>query len=386
MSDLVRWANEVAAAAGPEFRSRHAHVLVDEFQDTSALQLSLATAVAPDGCVTVVGDDDQSIYGFQGAEVRNFQRFARGDAELAAVAGGAKRGARVVRLQRNYRSSSMIVEASCAVVRANKLRLKKEVFTTRDAGARVRVVSCRTTDVELDVVCAELRRALAAYGAAGGRGGAALDGPRVAVLYRTHNVGKAVRAALKKAKIPAYVCGLRQRQAVVLEVCGLLRCVANGRDDAAVERCGSSVSRTGGSVAVSSATRRPRITSSIAFAVPRTAPSCLLASPSNALADRSNSMRASALVSAAATRSLESGMGGTQAPASRSIEPSSIAGAHNERSENGNSPMRPSRIRPGAVHLGATATASPAKGSSPSPGRDNAPPSTPIRASAPRGA
>ena len=237
MSDLVRWANEVAAAAGPELRSRHAHVLVDEFQDTSALQLSLATAVAPDGCVTVVGDDDQSIYGFQGAEVRNFQRFARGDAELAAVAGGAKRGARVVRLQRNYRSSSMIVEASCAVVRANKLRLKKEVFTTRDAGARVRVVSCRTTDVELDVVCAELRRALTAYGAAGGRGGAALDGPRVAVLYRTHNVGKTVRAALKKAKIPAYVCGLRQRQAVVLEVCGLLRCVANGRDDAAVERC-----------------------------------------------------------------------------------------------------------------------------------------------------
>ncbi|HKP95945.1 MAG TPA: UvrD-helicase domain-containing protein [Fibrobacteria bacterium] len=105
-------------------QARWRHFLVDEFQDTNGAQLEmLRLLVAGDGSVFVVGDDDQSIYGWRGAEMRNLLDF---ETHFP--------GARLVKLQRNYRSSGNIISASNAVIHKNTLRRAKEVYTSRDEG------------------------------------------------------------------------------------------------------------------------------------------------------------------------------------------------------------------------------------------------------------
>ncbi len=105
-------------------QARWRHFLVDEFQDTNGAQLEmLRLMVGVGGSVFVVGDDDQSIYGWRGAEVRNLLDF-----EMHFP------GALVVKLQQNYRSSGNIIGASNAVIHKNTLRRPKEVFTAKDAG------------------------------------------------------------------------------------------------------------------------------------------------------------------------------------------------------------------------------------------------------------
>jgi DNA helicase-2/ATP-dependent DNA helicase PcrA len=105
-------------------RARWKHFLVDEFQDTNGAQLDmLRLLVGEGGSVFVVGDDDQSIYGWRGAEMRNLLDF---ETHFP--------GASLVKLQRNYRSSGNIISASNAVIHKNTLRRPKEVFTSRDDG------------------------------------------------------------------------------------------------------------------------------------------------------------------------------------------------------------------------------------------------------------
>jgi DNA helicase-2/ATP-dependent DNA helicase PcrA len=110
-------------------RERWKHLLVDEFQDTNGAQLDLLRLMVGErgegspGSVFVVGDDDQSIYAWRGAEMRNLLDF---ESHFP--------GAALIKLQRNYRSSGNIISASNAVIHKNSLRRPKEVFTARDAG------------------------------------------------------------------------------------------------------------------------------------------------------------------------------------------------------------------------------------------------------------
>ena len=189
--DLIRVAFELLeshADVRASLRARHTHVLVDEFQDTNALQLRLLRLLAPhtaaDGgenraAVTVVGDDDQAIYSFQGA-AGSFKGFE------AAYPGAAS-----VTLDQNYRSSGTIVDAAAAVVASNAARTPKAPFTHNGGGERVQIVECRTAACEARHVVSELR----AHAAAGGKLAQA------AILFRTARVGEEVQAALVAARV-----------------------------------------------------------------------------------------------------------------------------------------------------------------------------------------
>src|SRR5262249_49230229 len=112
-----------------EYRSRFKHILVDEYQDTNVVQyLWLKLLATAKGNVCVVGDDDQSIYAWRGAEVENILRF-----ELDFP------GAKVVRLERNYRSTPSILGAASGLIEANKGRLGKTLWTEGESGERIKV-------------------------------------------------------------------------------------------------------------------------------------------------------------------------------------------------------------------------------------------------------
>ena len=112
-----------------EYRDRFRYILVDEYQDTNVVQyLWLKLLATKDGNVCVVGDDDQSIYGWRGAEVENILRFERDFP-----------GAKVIRLERNYRSTPVILGAASGLIAANKGRLGKMLWTEGDPGEKIKV-------------------------------------------------------------------------------------------------------------------------------------------------------------------------------------------------------------------------------------------------------
>ena len=132
--DLLAFWDEMMAepALAAEVGARFDHVLVDEYQDTNRLQSRILLAMKPTGQgVTVVGDDAQSIYSFRGATVRNILDFPR------QFAGGE---ARVVTLERNYRSTQAILDASNAVIGAARERHAKQLWTDKAAGPRAQLL------------------------------------------------------------------------------------------------------------------------------------------------------------------------------------------------------------------------------------------------------
>ena len=132
---LLYWAHMVGEASlACEIGARFDHVLVDEYQDTNRLQASILLAMKPDGRgVTVVGDDAQSIYSFRAATVRNILDFPRRFAPPACV----------VTLDRNYRSTQAILDASNAVIGLARERFTKHLWTDRASSARPQLVSVR---------------------------------------------------------------------------------------------------------------------------------------------------------------------------------------------------------------------------------------------------
>jgi ATP-dependent DNA helicase UvrD/PcrA len=129
--------------AGDRVRSRFDHVLVDEYQDTNAVQADIVALLRPGGTgVTCVGDDAQAIYGFRAATVRNILDF---EARFP--------GATVVTLTRNYRSTAPILAATNAIMAESSERRDKELWTERAGGARPLLVMCRDEDEQTAWVC-----------------------------------------------------------------------------------------------------------------------------------------------------------------------------------------------------------------------------------------
>ncbi|MDO1559695.1 UvrD-helicase domain-containing protein [Brevundimonas sp. 2R-24] len=131
-----------------EYRRRFRYILVDEYQDTNTAQyLWLRLLSSADGNVCVVGDDDQSIYGWRGAEVDNILRFERDFP-----------GAKVVRLERNYRSTKHILGAASGLISANKGRLGKTLWTEADGGDKVQVRGVWDGEAESRLIADEIER------------------------------------------------------------------------------------------------------------------------------------------------------------------------------------------------------------------------------------
>jgi DNA helicase-2/ATP-dependent DNA helicase PcrA len=173
---------EEDAALRERWSRRFAHLLVDEFQDTNPVQYRLLKLlVGPARNVCVVGDDDQAIYRWRGADVKNILGFDR-DFE----------GARVVKLERNYRSTRNILDAAHSVISRAAARREKRLWTEAGAGDPLALLVGQDEHEEAD----RIARAVSAERARGTRG------DEIAVLYRTNAQSRAVEAALRAARIP----------------------------------------------------------------------------------------------------------------------------------------------------------------------------------------
>jgi DNA helicase-2/ATP-dependent DNA helicase PcrA len=166
---------------------RFRHVLVDEYQDTNAAQLELLKLLAGEARnVCAVGDDDQAIYGWRGAEVRNILRFERHFP-----------GAKEVRLEQNYRSTGHILACANGVIARNPGRKAKTLFTAGGAGDRVRVAGLEDEEEEARFVAEEIARLR-------GEGRPWKD---MAVLYRLNAQSRPFEEALRAASMPYAVHG-----------------------------------------------------------------------------------------------------------------------------------------------------------------------------------
>src|SRR5690606_18668694 len=169
------------------YRERFWHVLVDEFQDTNAIQYAwLRQLVGDTGNIFVVGDDDQSIYSWRGARVENMQRF-RDDFPAHAL----------VRLEQNYRSTGNILEAANALIANNPSRLGKELWTAGSKGEAITLYSAYNDLDEARFVVDRMEQ----WRAHGGR----LS--ECAVLYRVSAQSRVLEDALRQAELPYRVYG-----------------------------------------------------------------------------------------------------------------------------------------------------------------------------------
>ncbi|MDZ7791466.1 MAG: DNA helicase II [Xanthomonadales bacterium] len=200
-----------------QYRDRFGHILIDEFQDTNKLQYALVRIIAGDQArMFVVGDDDQSIYGWRGARVENVSDFAR-DFEPA-----------MIRLEQNYRSTATILEAANRVIANNEGRMGKNLWTEGEKGEPIRIFSAFSAEEEADFVIARIRDWLE-------QGGAASE---AAVLYRSNAQSRLFEHQLLAEGIPYRVYGGQRffERAEIKDAMGYLRLVHNRGDDPAFER------------------------------------------------------------------------------------------------------------------------------------------------------
>jgi DNA helicase-2/ATP-dependent DNA helicase PcrA len=207
------------------WQRRFRYVLVDEYQDTNHAQYWLVRILAePERNVMVVGDDDQGIYSWRGADIRNILEF-KADYPDAVV----------VPLEQNYRSTSTILDAANAVVCNNRGRHPKRLFTDRAGGEPVAVVDCADEHDEARMVVREVTRAVAE--------GRSLD--QLAVFYRTHAQSRVIEDQLVRSGITYQVLGGPRfyERAEVKDLMSYLRVVANPADREAFTRAAGSPKR-----------------------------------------------------------------------------------------------------------------------------------------------
>ena len=201
------------------YQDRWRHIFVDEYQDTNQAQyLMVSLLAATHRNLTVVGDDDQSIYRFRGADIRNILEFQKDFPD-----------ARVVTLEQNYRSTQPILDAAHAVIRLNERRAAKRLWTDRSGGEPVRLIPVYDEREEALSVASEIERLI------GTEGFSLAD---FAVLYRTNAQSRAFEEALIRRGL-AYrlVGGVRfYERREVKDVLAYLRLVVNPRDPVAFGR------------------------------------------------------------------------------------------------------------------------------------------------------
>ncbi len=204
------------------YRNRFSHLLVDEFQDTNVLQYRWLQQLArPDAAVFAVGDDDQSIYAFRGANVANMQHFERDFGRDGAPV-------RIVKLEQNYRSHGNILDAANALIRQNRTRLGKNLWTAEGKGEPIRAFAAPSDFDEAAFIVDIVKGA--------GSDGIALSD--AAVLYRSNAQSRVLEHALFNAAVPYRVYGGMRffERAEVKHALAYLRLLAAPDDDGAFLR------------------------------------------------------------------------------------------------------------------------------------------------------
>ena len=200
------------------YRQRFSHVLVDEYQDTNFAQYSLVKLLTQKSRnLCVVGDDDQSIYGWRGADIRNILDFEKDYPD-----------AKVIKLEQNYRSTANILDAANQVIAHNESRKDKALWTQESPGDKIKLFCAGDEREEAAWICDRMQQ-LTLTGDAYGT---------MAVLYRTNAQSRVLEEMLIRAGIPYRIFGgLRfYDRKEVKDVVAYLRCIVNPSDDVSLRR------------------------------------------------------------------------------------------------------------------------------------------------------
>ena len=201
------------------YQNRSEYCMVDEFQDTNRIQYELMKHIVGERKnLFVVGDDDQSIYAFRGADVRNILDFEKDFPD-----------ATVIHLDQNYRSTKRILATACSLISKNLARKEKGLFTENLTGGHVEFYTCGSEIAEAEFVCEEIQKV---------RGTAGADPATIAVFYRTNAQSRVVEDALLRYEVPyTIVRGLRfYERKEVKDVVAYLKVSVNPDDDIALAR------------------------------------------------------------------------------------------------------------------------------------------------------
>ena len=201
-----------------KYRSKFRYILVDEYQDTNVMQYHIVELLAREhGNICVVGDDDQSIYGWRGADIRNILDFEKDFP-----------GAKVIRLEQNYRSTSNILDAANAVIENNQGRKSKKLWTDNDRGDRIETFTADSERDEAHFVCRKIME--------GVRNG--MNYGDFAVLYRMNAQSRIPETTMVNYGIPNKVYGGQRfyERKEIKDIMAYLRLIYNPFDDIALKR------------------------------------------------------------------------------------------------------------------------------------------------------
>jgi len=194
------------------YRARYKQLLIDEYQDTNLVQLKIMLMLAGEhGNITVVGDDDQSIYGWRGASLSNITEFESYFPK-----------AKVIRLEQNYRSTGNILTAANSLIAHNKVRREKNLWSEHGQGDPLKVVECDDADKEAEFIANyALDRHLTQ-----GWGG-------LAVLFRSNFQARSLEQGLRKKRVPYVLVGANSfyQNKEILDAISFLYCLVNPKAD-----------------------------------------------------------------------------------------------------------------------------------------------------------
>ena len=201
------------------YQNRLQYIMVDEYQDTNAAQFAFIKQLASKNQnLCVVGDDDQSIYKFRGADITNILQFEK-----------YFPNARVVKLEQNYRSTKNILEAANSVIHNNAGRKDKTLWSDNEQGDKIDLYQAEDGYAEAEMVASEIKEKVD-YGKA--------DYNDYAILYRTNAQSRALEEKLMMKNIPYKIIGGQNfyQRKEIKDIIAYLRIISNPTDDIAVER------------------------------------------------------------------------------------------------------------------------------------------------------
>jgi len=203
---------------GGRYRNRYKYLMVDEYQDTNHVQyLMLRYLLGAHKNLSVVGDEDQSIYGWRGADIRNILDFEKDFP-----------GAKIIKLEQNYRSTNTILNAASAVISQNEARKEKKLWSEKEAGDKIRLLLVDSAEEEAVNIINQIQKIKVTL----------TPLKEMVILYRTNAQSRAFEEQLRRNSIPYQIFGgisFYQRKEIK-DLMAYLKLIANPKDDIAFQR------------------------------------------------------------------------------------------------------------------------------------------------------
>ena len=196
-----------------EISQKYQYIMVDEYQDTNELQYKLLKKLCTThNNICVVGDDDQSIYGWRGAKIQNILDFSENF-----------KGAKIIRLEKNYRSTSEILEIANRLIAFNTKRLGKELQSTKGSGKEVALLESLDERIESAQIAERVKKLL----------DSGVNPNEIAILFRLNALSRSIEDGLNKANIPYKLIGTTRfyERAEIKDILSYFRLVVNPSDD-----------------------------------------------------------------------------------------------------------------------------------------------------------